>query len=79
LAVTPATRSPVLPDVPSVGEFLPGYEASVWFGIGAPKATPAELRTQHLAEKPAEPPMSCHVTGRVADYGQYSILDSTGS
>jgi tripartite-type tricarboxylate transporter receptor subunit TctC len=43
LAVTPATRSPVLPDVPSVGEFLPGYEASVWFGIGAPKATPAEI------------------------------------
>jgi tripartite-type tricarboxylate transporter receptor subunit TctC len=43
LAVTPATRSPVLPDVPSVGEFLPGYEASVWFGIGAPKATSAEI------------------------------------
>jgi tripartite-type tricarboxylate transporter receptor subunit TctC len=43
LAVTPATRSPVLPDVPTVGEFLPGYEASVWFGVGAPKATPAEI------------------------------------
>jgi tripartite-type tricarboxylate transporter receptor subunit TctC len=43
LAVTPATRSPVLPDVPAVGEFLPGYEASVWFGVSAPKATPAEI------------------------------------
>ena len=43
LAVTPVTRSPVLPDVPTVGEFLPGYEASVWFGVGAPKATPAEI------------------------------------
>jgi len=43
LAVTPATRSPVLPDVPTVGEFLPGYEASVWFGVGAPKATPVEI------------------------------------
>src|SRR5215468_6576109 len=43
LAVTPATRSPVLPDVPTVGEFLPGYEASVWFGVGAPKATPTEI------------------------------------
>jgi tripartite-type tricarboxylate transporter receptor subunit TctC len=43
LAVTPATRSPVLPDVPTVDEFLPGYEASVWFGVAAPKATPAEI------------------------------------
>jgi tripartite-type tricarboxylate transporter receptor subunit TctC len=43
LAVTPATRSPLLPNVPTVGEFLPGYEASVWFGIGAPRNTPAEI------------------------------------
>jgi tripartite-type tricarboxylate transporter receptor subunit TctC len=43
LAVTPATRSPVFPDLPTVGEFLPGYEASVWFGIGAPSQTPVEL------------------------------------
>ena len=43
MAVTPATRSPVLPDVPTVDEFLPGYEASVWFGVGAPKPTPAEI------------------------------------
>jgi tripartite-type tricarboxylate transporter receptor subunit TctC len=43
LAVTTATRSEALPDVPSVGEFVPGYEASGWFGVGAPKATPAEI------------------------------------
>jgi tripartite-type tricarboxylate transporter receptor subunit TctC len=43
LAVTPVTRSPLLPDVPTVDEFLPGYEASVWFGVGAPKTTPAEI------------------------------------
>ena len=43
LAVTTATRSDALPDVPTVGEFVPGYEASGWFGIGAPKATPAEI------------------------------------
>jgi tripartite-type tricarboxylate transporter receptor subunit TctC len=36
-------RSPVLPDMPTVNEFLPGYETSVWFGVGAPKATPAEI------------------------------------
>jgi tripartite-type tricarboxylate transporter receptor subunit TctC len=43
LAVTTATRSEVLPDVPTVGEFLPGYEASAWYGVGAPKNTPAEI------------------------------------
>jgi tripartite-type tricarboxylate transporter receptor subunit TctC len=42
LAVTTATRSDALPDVPTVGEFVPGYEASNWYGVGAPKATPAE-------------------------------------
>jgi tripartite-type tricarboxylate transporter receptor subunit TctC len=43
LAVTTATRSEVLPDIPTVGEFVPDYEASTWYGVGAPKATPAEV------------------------------------
>ena len=43
LAVTTATRSEVLPDVPTVGEFVPGYEVSSWQGIGAPRKTPAEI------------------------------------
>jgi tripartite-type tricarboxylate transporter receptor subunit TctC len=43
LAVTTATRSPVLPDVPTLGEFLPGYEINAWIGIGAPRGTPAEV------------------------------------
>jgi tripartite-type tricarboxylate transporter receptor subunit TctC len=43
LAVTAATRSEALPDVPTVGEFVPGYEASTWYGVCAPKATPAEI------------------------------------
>jgi tripartite-type tricarboxylate transporter receptor subunit TctC len=43
LAVTTATRSDALPDIPPVGEFVPGYEASGWFGVGAPKGTPAEI------------------------------------
>jgi tripartite-type tricarboxylate transporter receptor subunit TctC len=43
LAVTTANRQPALPDVPAVGEFLPGYEASGWYGIGAPKGTPDEI------------------------------------
>jgi tripartite-type tricarboxylate transporter receptor subunit TctC len=41
LAVTAATRSPALPDVPTLDDFVPGYEASAWFGIGAPRRTPA--------------------------------------
>jgi len=43
LGVTTATRSEVLPDVPTVGEFVPGYEASTWFGVGAPKNTPSQI------------------------------------
>jgi tripartite-type tricarboxylate transporter receptor subunit TctC len=43
LAVTTATRSELLPDIPTVGEFVPGYEASQWYGIGAPKDTPDEV------------------------------------
>jgi tripartite-type tricarboxylate transporter receptor subunit TctC len=43
LAVTTTTRSPVLPDIPALSETLPGYEASTWYGIGAPKNTPAEI------------------------------------
>jgi tripartite-type tricarboxylate transporter receptor subunit TctC len=43
LAVTTATRSEALPDIPALSEFVPGYEASGWYGIGAPKGTPAEI------------------------------------
>jgi tripartite-type tricarboxylate transporter receptor subunit TctC len=43
LAVTTTTRSPVLPDVPALSDTLPDYEASAWYGIGAPKNTPAEI------------------------------------
>jgi len=43
LALTTATRAAALPEVPTVGEFVPGYEASGWAGIGAPKKTPAEI------------------------------------
>jgi tripartite-type tricarboxylate transporter receptor subunit TctC len=43
LAVTTATRSDVLPDIPTMAEFVPGYEISQWYGVGAPKGTPAEV------------------------------------
>jgi tripartite-type tricarboxylate transporter receptor subunit TctC len=43
LAVTTATRSDILPDTPTIADFVPGYDASAWGGIGAPKDTPAEI------------------------------------
>ncbi len=43
LAVTTAQRSEVLPDLPTVADFVPGYEASAWYGVGAPKGTPTEI------------------------------------
>jgi len=43
LAVTSTTRSELLPEVPTVADFVPGYESSAWYGVGAPKGTPAEI------------------------------------
>jgi tripartite-type tricarboxylate transporter receptor subunit TctC len=43
LAVTTTTRAEALPDLPTVGDFVPGYDASNWYGVGAPKNTPAEI------------------------------------
>ena len=43
LAVSGAMRSEVLPDLPTVGEFVPGYEVTAWYGVGAPQGTPAEV------------------------------------
>jgi tripartite-type tricarboxylate transporter receptor subunit TctC len=43
LAVTTSTRSEVLPDIPTVADFVPGYESSAWYGVGVPKGTPPEI------------------------------------
>jgi tripartite-type tricarboxylate transporter receptor subunit TctC len=43
LGVTVAKRWPALPDLPTIAETLPGYEASVWYGLSAPKGTPADI------------------------------------
>ncbi len=50
IAVTTAKRSEALPDVPVVADFVPGYEASAWFGLGAPKGTPKEIIDKLNAE-----------------------------
>jgi tripartite-type tricarboxylate transporter receptor subunit TctC len=68
LAVTSATRDAALPDVPTLGEFVPGYEASGWYGIGAPKNTPVEIvdkLNKEINAALADPEMK----GRFADLG----------
>jgi tripartite-type tricarboxylate transporter receptor subunit TctC len=87
LAVTTATRSPVLPDIPTVAEFVPGYEASFWSGIGAPKNTPAEIvekLNKEINAGLADPTMkarfadlgSTALPGSPADFGKL-IADDT--
>jgi tripartite-type tricarboxylate transporter receptor subunit TctC len=87
LAVTTATRSDALPDIPTVGEFVPGYEASTWFGVGAPKATPAEIVDKLNKEVNAaldDPKMKARLAdlggtvlpGSPADFGKH-IADET--
>jgi tripartite-type tricarboxylate transporter receptor subunit TctC len=68
LAVTSAARQEILPDVPALSEFFPGYEANGWYGIGAPKATPTEIiekLNKEINAALADPVMR----GRLADLG----------
>jgi len=75
LAVTAATREEVLPGVPTVGEFVPGYEASQWYGVGVPKNTPAEIvdkLNKEINAALADPKMKA----RLADLGGTPLLGS---
>jgi tripartite-type tricarboxylate transporter receptor subunit TctC len=87
LAVTTAKRSEALPDLPSISEFVPGYETSSWFGIGAPAGTPAEIIDKLNRETNAglaDPTirarladMGCmELSGSAADFGKL-IADET--
>jgi tripartite-type tricarboxylate transporter receptor subunit TctC len=70
LAVTTATRSDVLPDVPTLAEFVPGYEASQWYGIGAPKDTPAaviEKLNNEINAIAADPAIKARLVGLGVD------------
>jgi tripartite-type tricarboxylate transporter receptor subunit TctC len=72
LAVTTATRSEALPDVPTIAQFVPGYEASAWFGLGAPKGTPPEiiqLLNKEVNAAVADP----NVRARLVDMGGMMI------
>jgi tripartite-type tricarboxylate transporter receptor subunit TctC len=75
LAVTTATRSDALPDIPAMGEFVPGYEASSWYGVGAPKATPAEIidkLNKGINAGLADPKLN----SRLADLGGTAMMGS---
>jgi tripartite-type tricarboxylate transporter receptor subunit TctC len=76
LAVTTATRSPPLPDVPSLGDFLPGYDASTWLGIGAPKNTPPDIvekLNKEINAVLADPSMEA----RIANFGYTAFASSS--
>jgi tripartite-type tricarboxylate transporter receptor subunit TctC len=68
LAVTSATRSAVLPDVPVLADTVPGYEATAWYGIGAPKSTPAEI-IERLNREINAGLAEGRIKGRLADLG----------
>jgi tripartite-type tricarboxylate transporter receptor subunit TctC len=82
LAVTTATRSEVLPDIPTVGEFVPGYEASGFFGVGAPKDTPEQAvdkLNKEINAALADPTIKARlidlgstvITGSPAEFGKF--------
>jgi tripartite-type tricarboxylate transporter receptor subunit TctC len=87
LAVTTATRSELLPNVPAMTDFVPGYEMSTWYGIGAPKNTPAEVidkLNKEINAVLADPTLKARLTelggmvlpGSPADFGKL-IVDET--
>jgi tripartite-type tricarboxylate transporter receptor subunit TctC len=77
LAVTTAARSEVLPDIPTVGDFVPGFEASVWQGVGAPKDTPAEI-VDKLNKEINAALSDPKITARLADLGASPLAISSG-
>jgi tripartite-type tricarboxylate transporter receptor subunit TctC len=68
LAVTTATRSEVLPDIPAVGEIVPGYEADSWYGVAAPKNTPSAI-VQKLNKEIIASLADPKLKARLADLG----------
>ena len=75
LGVTSSTRSEVLPDIPTLGEFVPDYEASVWQGIGAPTNTPAEV-VDKLNKEVNACLAAPQIKARIADLG-YAVFASS--
>ncbi len=75
LAVTTATRSDEFADVPTVGEFVPGYEASAWYGLGAPKGSPAGI-IETLNKETNAALVDPMIKARLADFGGRALTGS---
>jgi len=75
LAITTSTRSMALPDLPAIAETVPGYEASAWFGVGAPRATPTDIvnRLNHEINACLTDPV---LQARIADLGGIAVMGS---
>jgi tripartite-type tricarboxylate transporter receptor subunit TctC len=76
LGVTTAMRSGALPDLPAIGEFLPGFEASLWYGLGAPRSTPPEIidkLNKEVNAALADP----KIRGRLAEQGSGAMAGSS--
>jgi tripartite-type tricarboxylate transporter receptor subunit TctC len=87
LAVTSAMRSEALPDLPTIGEFVPGYEVSAWYGMGAPKGTPVEVIdriNKEINAALADPKMKARladldgiaIAGSPADFGKLIVEET---
>jgi tripartite-type tricarboxylate transporter receptor subunit TctC len=76
LAVTSAGRAPVLPDVPAMAEFLPGYDATIFVGITAPRGTPADI-VERLRREISLALSDSNMRSRIADLGDAPLVLST--
>jgi tripartite-type tricarboxylate transporter receptor subunit TctC len=77
LAVTTSSRAAVLPDVPPLSDYLPGYDASLWLGIGAPENTPPDI-VERLNKEINAGLADSAMTARIADFGYTAFANSRG-
>ena len=74
--MTTATRFPALPDIPTAGELVPGYEASIWWGVGVPKNTPIEI-VEKLNKEINAALVDPKINVRLADLGATALPGSS--
>ena len=75
LGVTSAQRSTALPNVPTIAEFVPGYEASAWYGLGVPRNTPANI-VERLNKEVSAALTDTKVKGRLTEFGALPLVGS---
>ena len=78
LAVTTAARADALPELPAIGEFVPGYEASAWYGLGAPRGTPADI-IERLNRETKAALADPRIKARLAEFGGTPLIGSSAN